>query len=69
MGEWISVKDRLPENGAHVLVYCHDDPYTTIASYCETEGYGCFREIPIGHGYIYYHDVSHWQPLPAPPVD
>lgn len=72
---WISVKDRLPEKGKRVLVYCAYDPYITIASFYGTEapsslGTGfVFEEVPLGHVSHFYHDVSYWQPLPVPPSD
>jgi hypothetical protein len=70
MGEWISTKERLPADGVEVLVYATwrvmsvgkrgrpPDPdgnpirdYTWI-----TDG-----------GWAYSSDITHWQPLPAPP--
>lgn len=63
-GEWISVEDRLPENGiSRVLVFLRDDDFTK----------------PIGENKIdtdRYLDgkwvrwskyVTHWMPLPMPP--
>ena len=65
-GGWISVKDRLPEEGTHVLVYgkpkIGEVPYIVDQIY---EGdwmlWGVWNNV--SRGYI----VSHWMPLPAPP--
>ena len=60
---WISVKDRLPDDGVPVLVYpgwaaAGND--ASIEEYCAE--HGCFlMEIEDGRR------VTHWQPLPAAP--
>jgi len=55
MAEWISVKDRLPEDGSYVLVF--DDlgyGYTICVSlYLRRRG---FKQ-----------QTTHWMPLPEPP--
>lgn len=73
MNEWISVKDRLPSQGKHVLAYSLD-PLNK----------GCFRAYwsgdiyypswncyPIGSnasdGLVF--DITHWMPLPEPPKE
>ncbi len=60
MSEWISVKDRLPEFGETVLVF---EGKVFIAIY-KKSGFikHCFD---LEH---YAEDVTHWQPLPAPPL-
>jgi hypothetical protein len=71
--KWISVKDRLPEDGENVLVYNDDNsedfiPYFTgyfhggmwYSSYALYEEEN-FLEVPS--------IVTHWMPLPEPPKD
>ena len=60
MSEWISVKDRLPEDGLEVLVFCDGricvmDMYGTDW-WCE--GYHWDGDRP-----------THWMPLPEPPSE
>lgn len=75
--EWISVKDRLPENDEDVLVYHWDDRHICV---------GCFDESRVSFyiesdGTKFYTDcgwetdipwaqkgqVTHWMPLPEAP--
>ena len=68
--KWISVEDRLPDNGDVVLVIANGNPRTNIrlhnatliASYWQDEGW-------IVDGYEYWDAicVSHWMPLPELP--
>lgn len=57
-GEWISVKDRLPEKKQRVIVRCR-----TVGT---TVGWILWREwlTDLGKGCS---DVTHWMPLPEPP--
>ena len=61
--EWISVKDRLPEEKVNCIVhykhaYCDNDDYWTIGI-CFYDG----EKFQIGLAY----KVTHWMPLPEPP--
>ena len=61
--EWISVKDRLPEEKVNCIVhykhaYCDNDDYWAIGV-CF---YDC-EKFQIGLAY----KVTHWMPLPEPP--
>ncbi len=58
--EWISVKDRLPENDDRVLVYLDSErSYTKI----DTD-----RIYYRGGQWVRWgNDVTHWMPLPTPP--
>ena len=61
--EWISVKDRLPEDGVRVLA-AHDDGVVRIGI-CRG-GFPAVmskkREKAFG-----FAEVTHWMPLPEPP--
>lgn len=59
---WISVKDRLPEEGSEVLA-CLSNPYSVFTAdynrgYFDLLGY-------LGNG---KEQVTHWMPLPEPPT-
>lgn len=69
MNEWISVKDRLPEDGELVLVIADGEYENTklvgayqLADYSEGEGF-ILSEFPFAENIT----VSHWMPLPEPP--
>ena len=67
---WISVKDQLPEYESAVLV-CEEGDENTI-EICRLES-KTERKEKISHEWIigrngydsWYHDVTHWQRLPA----
>lgn len=54
--QWISVKDRLPEENERVLAYFPD-----------MTGSDC--EIQISKGWALNKYVSHWMPLPEAPKE
>ena len=56
--EWISVKDRLPEN--EKIKCLINDKYKGVYI-------ARFREKSWSDIYEYYKDVTHWMPLPEPP--
>ena len=61
--EWISVKDRLPEEKVNCIVhykhaYCDNDDYWTIGI--------CFYDGEKFQMHWAY-KVTHWMPLPHPP--
>ena len=63
---WISVKERLPEDGVNVLAWDRlHDPHERIAF--------VGRPASLGSVPIWYTEddnflkVTHWQPLPPPP--
>ncbi|MBQ7792902.1 MAG: DUF551 domain-containing protein [Clostridia bacterium] len=65
--DWISVKDRLPEEKVNCIVhykhaYCKNDDYWAIgiASYVDE-----IQEF-VGIDTRYY-VITHWMPLPQPP--
>jgi len=57
MNEWISVKDRLPEEDILVLVFI---PYWRKISTDRLGKDGCWRGA-FGEA------ITHWMPLPEPP--
>jgi Protein of unknown function (DUF551). len=59
-GGWVSVKERLPENGQRVLVYYRIGETCDIT---ETR-YVAGRYIGYWGG-----GVTHWMPLPEPPEE
>ena len=63
---WISVKDKMPDEGKEVLIYCPEFLeeirkvfYTEGDFYAEREDL-IIRPAPNGY-------CTHWQPLPEPP--
>ena len=75
MSEWISVKDRLPDNSEHDWVLAQiteDNGYMWIPKvmeYRERLGDWHCEEL----GWLKSHNgafiVTHWQPLPEPPKE
>jgi hypothetical protein len=60
--EWISVKDRLPENEENVIAY---STASNIEN-CRVE-IAFFNEIWCGAPTYFLEHITHWQPLPSPP--
>ena len=63
--EWISVKDRLPEEKVNCIVhykhaYCNNDGYWAIG-FCYYDG----EKFKLDPAYI----VTHWMPIPEPPKE
>ena len=62
--EWISVDDRLPENGGYVVCIAKRNPFSRfmpMVARIEKNGW----VNPITEQYI--SEVTHWMPLPEPP--
>ena len=65
---WISVKDRLPEENQEVIAFgngtcwCGDKGMVTECRYNNKEGF-THGEYDCGIA------ATHWQPLPEPPKD
>lgn len=57
MIEWISVKDKLPESGTYILSF--SPCYNSVSKFKD----GCFFD---GKDRLY--NVTHWMPLPSPPI-
>ncbi len=63
MAEWISVKDRLPNEGQEVLCYGGGNlmnVYIYLDDDCWEDEYG-YWETAESEG------ITHWMPLPEPP--
>lgn len=62
---WISVKDRLPDN--HFLIIAFDKNYGVHPCFYGKDGFGKFKffydETTI------LHNVTHWMPLPDAPKE
>ena len=62
--EWISVEDRLPENGGYVVCIAKRNPFSRfmpMVARIEKNGW----VNPITGQYI--SEVTHWMPMPHPP--
>ena len=67
MSEWVSVKDRLPDGMEDVLVcvFWHER-WQTLIGWCRKSDEQWYAYI--SHGERSVENVSHWMPLPQPPV-
>ena len=64
--KWISVDDRLPENGGYVVCIAKRNPFSRfmpMVARIEKNGW----VNPITEQYIL--EVTHWMPLPLAPED
>ena len=62
--DWISVNDRLPENGRYVVCIAKRNPFSRfIPMVARIEKNGWVN--PITEQYI--SEVTHWMPIPQPP--
>lgn len=61
--EWISVKDRLPEDGGYTIVYMDDGhhKHVTFAKYQKR-----LKRWELTGVRAYWH-ITHWMPMPDPP--
>lgn len=62
---WISVKERLPDEGVTVLVYSKGSYEYFTAEYCPTT----FNAWISSFYRFDSDDITHWMPLPEPPKD
>lgn len=68
MGEWISVKDRLPEELTPVIAFTEAIDQGICIAFREN---GLWIDGDSGHGIVLIQQglVTHWMPLPDPPED
>ena len=61
--EWISVKDRLPEDDSDVLAYSRNGEESRIYPACYSNGvwFDCVLNAPATE------TTTHWMPIPQPP--
>jgi hypothetical protein len=57
-GEWIDVKDRLPEDNERVLTFSESLSQSSLGGISVQFGWCCKRRNM---------DISYWMPLPEPP--
>ena len=61
---WISVKERLPDDGVDVLI---TDGKNRDVSFCQPTYYDDSKEWFIRIYFGHFGKITHWQPLPEPP--
>lgn len=71
--KWISVKDRLPEIGQEVIVYCPSCK-RKVTALCRLiryeEAVNFYWDNSYGGSNIHVQDaVTHWMPLPEAPKE
>ena len=67
-GQWVSVKDRLPEEQKEVLIYLPEYDSVEMASLFTIPGMN-LREWTQNEDAYMLDEVSHWMPLPEPPKE
>lgn len=73
--QWISVKDRLPEDdGKYMVWYKGELDICEFAAESQTFGYTCDDYDEMYSHLVYWDDgmdkdITHWLPLPEPPKD
>ena len=64
MSDWVSVKDRLPDDGTRVLCYCRGNQYDIC--HFQKKRKTWFDRSWNGYAQGY---VTHWMPLPELPKE
>lgn len=66
VGEWVSVKDKLPKDDQDIFVYLNDgqEKRITACNYAKGVWFDCVMNCicVLAH-------VTHWMPLPEPPKE
>lgn len=63
---WISVKERLPDIDAEVLIVTGEGLYD-VAQYSGADRFWTLERNPLA--WVTVADVTHWMPLPEPPKE
>ncbi len=66
--EWISVKDRLPEQLKCYLIYSFDWDDSTCIPYIAWSFYNSDGKWVDSIDRSFHNYVTHWMPLPEPPT-
>lgn len=65
VNQWISCKDKMPEDGVNVLIYT-GNRMISLAWYDKDMGYFYICDSDYKYNSL---DVTHWQTLPEPPKE
>ena len=65
VSKWISCKEEMPDDGVNVLIYT-GNRMISLAWYDKDMGYFYICDSDYKYNSL---DVTHWQPLPEPPVN
>jgi hypothetical protein len=63
--KWISVNDRMPEDGQEVIIYSEGGKVEAGVYYSNEFGFD-YYDVSIRDIIV---NVTHWMPLPEPPKD
>lgn len=66
MNNWISVKDRLPDNHQEVIILTNNKDRRSARFVLDKDVYYFMNQDNMREQYIF---VTHWQPLPKPLED
>lgn len=65
VSKWISCKEEMPDDGVNVLIYT-GNRMISLAWYDKDMGYFYICDSDYKYNSL---DVTHWQPLPKPPMN
>lgn len=66
VGEWISVKDRLPDSNGNYLTY-YDGLYNVLPYSTKHKRFNAYNDVDSEWVERCHIVVTHWMPLPEPP--
>ena len=73
MDKWISVKDRLPEDGQNCILYYPENNPEFVSGEYDNEfnrWYYAYEEYSYRPAFNELQDgITHWMPMPDPPED
>lgn len=65
--EWVSVKDRLPEDITDVLVTGWQGLFIAQLDFFGGDGKAWYKKEGGFIGHVNSNNITHWMPLPSPP--